>query len=99
MSSLRKLKEKIDYKFLIVLAIGILLRIITFIYIAQPNDSKGYFADAKTFLALDYYAVRGPSYPMVIALFILIFGDNLITVKIVSFTFGVLTIFISYFCL
>jgi len=41
-----KLINKLDYRFIIILIIGIVLRIITFVLIPIPNDAKGYIKAA-----------------------------------------------------
>ncbi len=90
--------SKINYKFLIILVAGIIIRIIYFIglyYIVFP-DAQDYYNAAQMYFELDYTSFREPVLPF-FTFIILIFTKNpVFSVKLVSFIAGILTICASY---
>jgi len=104
MVSIVKVSNFIDYRFLIILFIGILLRIIpifafdsffTRFYIF--TDAYTYVAGAEGIITGDYNTHRPPSFPLFIVPFLLITGEPIIAVRLASFTSGILLIITSYF--
>jgi len=92
-----KLINKLDYRFMIILIVGIILRIIAFIYISIANDASGYIRAAESILAGSYDSFRGPSFPLLVAFFLIILGKPITAVKSASFISGILLIIVSFF--
>ena len=94
---LKQIYRNLDYRFIIILSVGIVLRIISLIFLPIPNDARGYIRAAESILAGNYNSFRPPSFPLLIVLFLLLVKDSTLAVKLASFTSGIFTIITSYF--
>ncbi|MHA1726988.1 MAG: hypothetical protein ACTSXH_19465 [Promethearchaeota archaeon] len=100
---IRKIFHEINYKFLIILGMGIILRLISisasnimFIRIYLSTDAYDYVLVAESILKGDYATHRPPSFPFFIIPFLLIFKEGSIAVLSATFVSGVILIIVSY---
>jgi hypothetical protein len=92
-----KLIDKLDYRFIIILVVGIVLRTITFALIPIPNDAKGYIKAAESIFNGNYDSFRFPSFPLFVMLFLLVIEDSIVAIKLASLLSGIFAIIASYF--
>ncbi len=92
--------DKIDKYFIIVLIIGIILRIISLIFIPIGPDYISYINAARGIIEFDYYkynSFRPPGFSILIIPFLFITMNNyILSAKLVSFSCSILLIIYSY---
>ena len=89
--------KNIDKRFYIILTIGIILRIHSFIFVELAPDSYSYLEAAEGILNGDYNSPRPPSFPLYVSFFIIIVRDSILAIKLASFISAILVIVASYF--
>lgn len=94
---MRVLFKKIDTYFLVVLAIGIFLRFLSFLFTPITDDTVSYIESAKFMININYESLRPPVFPFLIVPFLLLTGDGALSAKIVSLIISILLILSSYF--
>ncbi|MFX1393382.1 MAG: hypothetical protein ACFFAH_07390 [Promethearchaeota archaeon] len=94
---LKKIFDKIDYRFLIILAAGIVIRIISNLYIGLTIDADGYLYTAEGIINNDYKSHRPPIFPLLIVPFLLIIKDGEIAIRCASVTSAILLIIAVYY--
>jgi len=87
---------KIDYYFLIILSINIILKLILFASTPIFVDSYTYLLGTIDIIKLDYTILRPPGFSIIIIPFFLMTSDIFLSIKFTSFFLGTLLIIISY---
>ncbi len=80
-----------------ILIIGAILRIISLIFVDLAPDSYNYLDGAEGILTGNYTTHRPPTFPLVIAVFLIITQNSFLAVKFASFFCGISLIIISNF--
>lgn len=88
--------KKIDYRFVIILSFGIILRIISLIFADLGRDAYAFMSGAVGILEGRYNTDRPPTFPLFILIFYLFLGNPILSTKLAAFTSGVLLIIASY---
>ncbi|MFX1393381.1 MAG: glycosyltransferase family 39 protein [Promethearchaeota archaeon] len=94
---LRKIFDRIDYRFLILLVAGSIIRIISCFFIRITTDAQDYIFAAEGIINNNYLSFRPPIFPLLIVPFLLISGDGPIAVRCASVTSGILLIIAVYY--
>ena len=93
---IRNSLKKIDYRFAIILSIGITLQIISLIFADLGRDAYAFMSGAVGILEGRYNTDRPPTFPFFILIFYIFIGNSVLSTKLAAFTSGVLLIIASY---
>jgi hypothetical protein len=100
-ASFLKSLDKIDKSFVLVLIIGILLRVISLIFIPIGPDYITYVNAARGIIELDYFkyeTFRPPAFSLLIIPFLFITKNNyVLSAKLASFFISIILIYYSYY--